>query len=702
MWNIMATDKKEVFELYFNNLLKGGHRKEVPLCHFMKGKAVILEDDIATIDLLAESLESLGFEAIIVSNGAEGLEAIYNHKPQLIFLNPAIEDVSDYQIYRFLKNKAEYRDVPVITLTDKPKDKLKLWKVKTSADYYLVKPLKREEIDIQLRHLIERFSGNINFFISVEKIKQFDVVIKNLADVCSKEADLHSSGIRAIFQQLIEIVAVMLRSEFGSILLRDKNENALVIKAAVGLSEEIIANTKVKYGEGICGWVAHQERPLLIRDIEKDEIFYKENNNKYNSKSFISVPVKFADVTGVINITNKITGEPYNITDLSLLLALVSQISLSFENSGLRLKAEEGGKTLNREQNINKILKEAGKFLDKELYEATISNEVNKIITANLDYSQTINAVIEIVEELVDFHICGLLLVDEENRGEIIINVKYPTTENDIEKFKLKIIESFIGLTNKVITKDKIVFDYSGSEKFPAVSADGEGARDVLNSFQARLLHNANKVIGLLAVSHSKKEAFDKEDLKLFSIVTQRSIPAINNAALHRKIKELSDRDDLTGLYRYRYLQEQLDKELIRADRYKSSFGVIMLDVDGFKEINDVYGHLQGDIVLKELSSILCKICRTVDIITRYGGEEFVVILPQTSKEGAFYLAERVRRVVKNYDFSSSMDKPIKLTVSLGVVNYPDSAASKLELLKKVDTALYQAKKDGKNITCQL
>lgn len=699
----MAIDKKDVFELYFNNLLKGGPRKrEVPLCHFMKGKAIILENDIATIDLLAEFLERLGFEVIIASSGAEGIEAIYNHKPQLIFLNPLLEDVSEYQIYGFLKSRPEYHDVPVVTLIDKPKDKLKVWKAKTSTDYYLVKPLKREEIDIQLKHLIERCSANINFFIFLEKIRQFEAATKKLAEGYLKETNLDSPCIRKILQQLIEIMTVMLRSEVGSLLVMDKNENALVIKAAVGLSEDIIATAKVKCGEGICGWVARYERPLLVKDIEKEEIFYKENNERYYTKSFISVPVKFAGVEGAINISNKITRDPYNVTDLSLLLTLVSQISLSFENARLHFKIEEGEKQLNRTESINKILKEAGKFLDKELYEATISNEVNKIITANLDYRQTINAVIEIVEELIDFHLCGLLLVDEQGKGEIIITIKYSTTQNDLERFKLRVIESFMELTNKVIVKDKILFDYS--EKLSAQSdAEGEETtRDVLSSFQARLLHNAEKVIGLLAVSHSQKEAFSKEDIKLFSIITQRSIPAINNAALHRKIKELSDRDDLTGLYRYRYLQEQLDKELIRAERYKSSFGIIMVDIDNFKEINDVYGHLQGDIVLKELTSILCKICRTVDVVTRYGGEEFVIVLPHTTKEGAFYLAERIRRVVKNYDFSSSLDKPIKLTISLGVVNYPDSASSKLELLKKVDAALYQAKRDGKNMTCQL
>lgn len=664
----------------------------------MKNKAVIFENDINTVNLLNKGLEGLGFETVSVSSGLEGLETVYKAKPQLIFLNPAIGDISDYQICKLLKNKEEYRDIPIIILTDKPKDRLKFWSIKAGADDYLLKPLEKENIGEQLKDLISRFSKNINFSSFLDKTKEFNKIINNLTRAYQEGSDLNSLVVQKIFQQLIEAMAVILKSELGSLMLADKDSNILIIKAATGLSEDIVLDTKIKLGEGISGWVAQKNYPLLVCDIEKDDRFYRENNNKYYTKSFLSVPVEFADTTGVININNKINKEAYNTDDLSLLMMLVSQISFGFQNSKFCARLDETEERLKKLEGANKILIEANQFLDKELYETTISDEVNKIVTADLGYRQTINAVIEIVEQLVDFHFCGLLLVNEKFQGELIISIKYPATETEVKKFKLKAIESFNELTHKMLSKDKVTLNrFDG----PGIVTEGAKKEDILSSFHAELLHNADKVMGLLAVSHSKKDAFAEEDLKLFSIVAQRSIPAINNAALHRRIKELSNRDGLTGLYGYRYLREQIDKELKRAERYQEPLGFIMLDIDGFKEINDTHGHPQGDIVLKEVSSILKEICRNVDVVARCGGEEFMILLPETDKDGTFYLAERMRRVVKNYDFSSSTDEPIKLTLSLGVANYPTSATSKSELLKKVDTALYQAKEEGKNATCQ-
>jgi diguanylate cyclase (GGDEF)-like protein len=664
----------------------------------MRGKAVIFENDIATIELLAENLERLGFEAIIVSSGLEGVEAVYKNKPQLIFLNPAIGDISDYQICKLLKSKEEYRDIPIIIISEKQKDKLKSWRIKAGADSYLLKPLDRESVGSQLEDLIEQFSKKISFVAFLDKTKQFNEIITNLTEAYQKDSDLNSPLLQKLFQQLIETITSILKSEVGSLMLVDKNSNVLIIKAATGLSEDIVRDTKVKLGESISGWVAQQNRPLLVFDIEKDERFYRENSDKYYTKSFLSVPVKFGEAQGVININNKISKEVYNSDDLNLLLILINQISFAFESSKLNKRLDEIDGHLKKLDRTNKILMEANQLLDKELYETTISDEVNKIVTADLDYRQTVNAVIEIVEQLVDFHFCGLLLVDEESKGELIISIKYPATEDEVEKFKLKVIESFNELTHKMLSKDKITLNRTDG---PAIVFGAEKHEDIVSSFHAQLLHNAEKVIGLLAMSHSKKDAFTEDDLKLFSIIAQRSIPAINNAALHRRIKELSNRDGLTGLYCYRFLQEQLEKELKRAERYQEPLGLIMLDIDGFKKINDTHGHLQGDIALKELSSILVKICRNVDIVARYGGEEFMIILPETDRDGAFYLAERIRRVVKNYDFSSQADEPIKMTISLGVVSYPTSATSKSELLKKVDAALYQAKKEGKNATHQ-
>ena len=224
--------------------------------------------------------------------------------------------------------------------------------------------------------------------------------------------------------------------------------------------------------------------------------------------------------------------------------------------------------------------------------------------------------------------------------------------------------------------------------------------RNILSSFQAQLLLAGEKPIGMLAVTNSFPGAFSGEDLRVFSIISRHSSIAINNTLLHKKITELSITDGLTGLYVYRYFNDALEKEILRSARYRQPFGLIMIDLDSFKKINDSYGHPQGDEVLKEVSQIFRKICREVDIVARYGGEEFAIILPETDMEGAFVLADRIRMVIKNYAFGAK-ENVINLTASIGVASYPDIAISKTDIIKHVDRALYKAKAEGRNKTCR-
>ena len=224
--------------------------------------------------------------------------------------------------------------------------------------------------------------------------------------------------------------------------------------------------------------------------------------------------------------------------------------------------------------------------------------------------------------------------------------------------------------------------------------------RNILSSFQAQLLLVGDKPLGMLAVTNSFPNAFSGEDLRIFSIISRHSGIAINNTLLHKKLTELSITDGLTGLYVYRHFNDALDKEITRSARYRQSLGLIMIDLDGFKDINDSYGHPQGDEVLREVAQIFKKICREVDMVARYGGEEFAIILPETDLEGAFVLADRIRMVIKNYAFGTK-ENMINLTASLGVASYPDIAVSKLDLIKHADRALYTAKAEGRNKTCR-
>lgn len=160
---------------------------------------------------------------------------------------------------------------------------------------------------------------------------------------------------------------------------------------------------------------------------------------------------------------------------------------------------------------------------------------------------------------------------------------------------------------------------------------------------------------------------------------------------LIKKLKISSTRDSLTGLANRGYLHERLDYELRRLKRTGSNLALALLDIDNFKIINDQYGHLEGDRVLIQLAEILCKNLREVDFVARWGGEEFVIIMPETDSKGALILIERIRKIIEGYKFKS------KVTVSVGIVS-TKGETDKNELIRFADDALYQAKNKKNDI----
>jgi diguanylate cyclase (GGDEF)-like protein len=178
----------------------------------------------------------------------------------------------------------------------------------------------------------------------------------------------------------------------------------------------------------------------------------------------------------------------------------------------------------------------------------------------------------------------------------------------------------------------------------------------------------------------------------LTNIKSRIENPKLIGEAFIGKIAELSSIDGLTKLYNRPYFLEKIKEELKRYNRYKTTFSLIILDIDDFKKVNDLYGHQKGDEILRKLGIILDGARRDLDICARYGGEEFAIILPHTNSNEAKKIAERIRKKVEDY-----FQNDIKITISLGVSNCPESSIALDELIKKADDALYESKESGKN-----
>jgi len=162
--------------------------------------------------------------------------------------------------------------------------------------------------------------------------------------------------------------------------------------------------------------------------------------------------------------------------------------------------------------------------------------------------------------------------------------------------------------------------------------------------------------------------------------------------------RKLSNIDALTSIHNYRFFKEILDNEIKRHKRYERNLSFLLIDIDDFKSINDTYGHLTGDIVLKKIARLLSKTVRSCDFLARYGGEEFAVILPETSEKEALMLGKRIVSIIENHKFKSVEGEPIiKISVTVGLTSFPRSASNLKQLIDRADQALYKGKRSGKN-----
>jgi diguanylate cyclase (GGDEF)-like protein len=210
-----------------------------------------------------------------------------------------------------------------------------------------------------------------------------------------------------------------------------------------------------------------------------------------------------------------------------------------------------------------------------------------------------------------------------------------------------------------------------------------------------------------LRTDHTERQ-LTPDDMEFADVVMRAAVATIRRAqalettrADNRRLEALATTDPLTRVLNRRALLDRLNAEVDRVRRFNGVLSLLVIDVDHFKPVNDTYGHLAGDSVLRQLGALLDDAVRTVDIVARYGGEEFVMLLPETNREGGILFAERLRDRIASKPFDVGIEKPVHLTVSIGIASFPSPRVTTTEdLFARADEALYRAKSGGRNRVC--
>ncbi len=321
--------------------------------------------------------------------------------------------------------------------------------------------------------------------------------------------------------------------------------------------------------------------------------------------------------------------------------------------------------------------------------------EASRTLGEIYNLEEVIDEIMKIAKDILRFQFFSVLILDKKNEC-LLLKARFEVDQ----KFRFDPAKKIplTGITGSVVKDRKGVriFDVRTDPRYISGFEDSR-------SEMAVPMISRGKVVGVLDAESRKVGAFQETDQKVFSILASSAAMSIENAMLHQQMEELTILDELTGINNFRYFERKLKAELKRAKRYHQPLSLLMIDIDWFKRCNDSYGHLFGNLVLKTLAKVIRSCIREVDILVRYGGEEFVVILPQTTKNDAKSIGERIRSQVESAIFQDKAQKTkTSLTVSLGVASYPVDSEDQEELIKKVDQALYLAKGKGKNLVCAL
>jgi len=341
----------------------------------------------------------------------------------------------------------------------------------------------------------------------------------------------------------------------------------------------------------------------------------------------------------------------------------------------------------------NREVEKANEELRSHLREISALYQLNQTMVTAPDLNVLFDRVLQVVVETLG---CDQIVLLQYNAGESVLEVAKSLGLNH-EALRDVRFSFDQGITGQAAQAMRQIY-VKDVEKDPRY-LNYHGQVATRGSFVSSPMIVKGRLVGVLNLHKREIDTFSASELKLIQAIANQAAMAVDNAQLLEKARDLSNIDDLTGLANRRHFQEILKREVAQARRFSSSFTILMCDIDNFDDYNSKHGRMRGDTVLRQVGQSLLNNTRGIDLVCRFGNEEFVVLLPRTNKQGGLAAAEKLRQCILNEKFEGMEDSQPggKLTVSFGITEFPLDSKNIYELLNLADRALYAAKKEGRN-----
>ncbi|MBU1660273.1 MAG: sensor domain-containing diguanylate cyclase [Chloroflexi bacterium] len=504
---------------------------------------------------------------------------------------------------------------------------------------------------------------NIRLLTAEQARRREAEILRETTAVVSSALDL-GSVLDRILIQLEQVV------HYDSACIFLLEEDKLLAKAARELphSNEVVGHY-FSADDELFQLILRADRPVILGDVRDDPRF-EGWGGTHEMCSWMGVPLKVGDnIIGCLTLDNSRTNA-YDDSKANLARIFANRAAIALENAQLYYAAKNSAEKL------------------------LVLHEVSQdIISAGMDIERIYTAIHEAAKRLMPCEAFAISILDDASQE---IEVAY-MVDRDGRVPPLR-MPSGQGLSGHIISTGKamIAYDFPESDEAKSIKVVHIGSPEHIRAFIAVPLRLGDKIFGMLSAQSYQSHEYTIDDQHLLEMLAAHATIALDNAQLFAEIQRIAIIDSLTEVYNRRYFFDATRREFSRSYRYQNPLSIIMLDLDHYKRVNDIYGHATGDQVLKLLAQRIQGYTRESDTLGRYGGDEFCILLPETDIVQALEIAERLRTYVASEPIQTEQ-AILTITLSLGVSSMAKNITDLSQLLQCADTALYDAKQAGRN-----